>query len=415
MKAAILTNEFPPNIYGGAGTHVDFLTRELIKHIPVDVFCFGNQDYRDQNGKFPLTVKGFDCKDKLYGAHGKLEKVFSTLENDLKFAAALQDCDIVHCHTWYSHWAGLLCKILYKLPLILTTHSLEPHRPWKFEQLGTGYDLSTWIENTAYVNADGVIAVSADMEKDVIQMYNVDPARIRVIHNGIDLNFYQRIYKQDVLREYGIDPDKPFVLFVGRITRQKGIFHLIKTIPYIDESAQIVLCAGAPDTPEIKEEVQYEISRMQQSRKNVIWISQMLDHHILRVLYSHAAVFVCPSLYEPFGIINLEAMACHTPVVGTYVGGIPEIIKDGETGFLVSFAAESKINFEPKYPEIFQRDMAEKINLLIRNPQLRKHMGEAARKRVEAEFSWEKIALKTIEFYQFVISRKKEREKQSNE
>ncbi len=411
MKAAIFTNEFPPHIYGGAGTHVDFLTRELRKHIPVDVLCFGDQDFKDENGKYPLNVKGFNCNDPLYSAHQKLGKVFDSLDNNLKFAASVHDCSIVHCHTWYTHWAGLLAKILYKVPLILTTHSLEPHRPWKVEQLGTGYDLSSWIENTAYVNADGVIAVSADMEKDVIQMYNVDPARIRVIHNGIDLNFYQRIYNEDILRNYGIDPEKPFVLFVGRITRQKGISHLIKTIPLIDESTQVVLCAGAPDTLQIKEEVQNEIRRVQQSRKGVVWISEMLDHHLLRVLYSHAAVFVCPSLYEPFGIINLEAMACHTPVVGTYVGGIPEIIRDGETGFLVSFAAESKINFEPKYPDIFQRDMAEKINILIRNPHLREQMGEAARKRVETEFSWEKIALKTIDFYQDVISWKnKERE-----
>ncbi|NLG17656.1 MAG: glycogen synthase [Fibrobacter sp.] len=412
MKAAIFTNEFPPHIYGGAGTHVDFLTRELRKHIPVDVLCFGDQDFKDESGKYPLNVKGFNCKNPLYSAHQKLGKVFYSLDNNLKFAASVQDCSIVHCHTWYTHWAGLLAKILYKVPLILTTHSLEPHRPWKVEQLGTGYDLSSWIENTAYVNADGVIAVSADMEKDVIQMYNVDPARIRVIHNGIDLNFYQRIYNEDILRSYDIDPEKPFVLFVGRITRQKGISHLIKTIPLIDESTQVVLCAGAPDTPQIKEEVQNEISRVQQSRKGVVWISEMLDHHLLRVLYSHAAVFVCPSLYEPFGIINLEAMACHTPVVGTYVGGIPEIIRDGETGFLVSFAAESKINFEPKYPDVFQRDMAEKINILIRNPQLREQMGEAARKRVATEFSWEKIALKTMDFYEDVISWKnKERER----
>ena len=267
--------------------------------------------------------------------------------------------------------------------------------------------MSSWIESLAYSTADGVIAVSADMEKDVIQMYNVDPAKIKVIHNGIDLNLYNRVLDKNVLARYGINDNKPFVLFVGRITRQKGISHLIKAIPFIDEGAQIVLCAGAPDTPEIKVEVQNEISKLQQSRKGVIWISQMLDQKNLKVLYSHAEVFVCPSLYEPFGIINLEAMACSTPVVGTYVGGIPEIINEGETGFLVSFASESKINFEPKYPEKFHRDMAEKINLILRNPKLRQQMGDAARKRVQSEFSWEKIALKTIDFYNEVISWKK--------
>lgn len=402
MNVALLSNEFPPNIYGGAGVHVDFLTRELRKHTQVQVFCFGDQDVSEDN----LTVKG--VKPLLPPSpNEKLQKVFGTLDNNLQMTQSLQSADVVHCHTWYSHFAGIMAKIALNIPLFLTTHSLEPHRPWKVEQLGRGYDMSSWIEKTAYQEADGIIAVSEKMRQDVIDAYQVDAEKVKVIYNGIDLDFYQAEYSNEVLEKQGIDPNKEFVLFVGRITRQKGIAHLVQAIPLINPDAQIVLCAGAPDTKELEEEISKEIAELQAKREGIIWIREMLDHSILRVLYSHAAVFSCPSVYEPFGIINLEAMACETPVVGSEVGGIPEIIIDGITGLLVPLVPESSTNFEPKYPKGFQQSMANKINQLLDNKELRTSMGKASRQRVEEVFSWKIIAEQTLAFYAEVIENRK--------
>jgi glycogen synthase len=384
MKAAILTNEYPPNVYGGAGIHVDFLTRELRNLCEVSVHCFAD---------FP--ARPFACAED-----PKFKKILDPLDINLQWIPAMNGIDVVHCHTWYSHFAGVLASRLCQVPLVLTTHSLEPHRPWKSEQLGSGgYAMSCWIERAAYQSADGIIAVSKKMKQNAIDLYGVDENKVRVIYNGIDPDFYQPIFDESVLQKYGISPAKPFALFVGRITRQKGISELIQAVSQINKDSQIVLCAGAPDTPEIAEECKNLISKAKESRDGVIWIQEMVPHADLRIIYSHASVFVTPSLYEPFGIINLEAMACATPVVGSAVGGIPEIVVEGETGFLVNLESRSESDFSPKNPEKFRNDLANKINLLLEKPDLAKKMGEASRKRAESVFSWKSIAEQTVNFY----------------
>jgi glycogen synthase len=313
----------------------------------------------------------------------------------------LPQVDIVHCHTWYSHLGGLLTKYLQGIPLVLTTHSLEPHRPWKVEQLGTAYDASSWVERTAYKNADGVVAVSEAMKQDVHELYGVPDDRIRVIHNGIDLHQYRPTPNPEVLRSYGIDPNLPYVLFVGRITRQKGIIHLVNAIKYIHAGAQIVLCAGAPDTPEIGHEMTDAVDRARHdSPHRIVWIHEMLAKDKVIALYTHAAIFVCPSVYEPFGIINLEAMACETPVVASRVGGIPEVVDDGETGLLVPIAPIGGGEVEPRDPNRFSRDLADAINVLLDDPARRAAMAANARARVEQQFSWTSIARQTLEFYE---------------
>ncbi len=390
MKAAILTNEFPPNIYGGAGIHVDFLTRELKNLCDISVHCFADAPSR------PFA----EPEDS------KFKKILEPLDVNLQWIPAMRGIDIVHCHTWYSHFAGVLASRLYQVPLVLTTHSLEPHRPWKAEQLGKGgYAMSCWIERNAYQNADGIIAVSEKMKRNVVSLYGVDENKVRVIYNGIDPEFYCPTFDEAVLQKYGIDPQTPFVLFVGRITRQKGISQLIQATAQINENAQIVLCAGAPDTPEIAEECKNLIANAKEKRSGIIWIQEMLPHTELRVLYSHAAVFATPSLYEPFGIINLEAMACGTPVVGSNVGGIPEIIVEGETGFLIPLDHKSETDFSPQNPEKFQSCLAEKLNLLLTNSELSKKMGEASRKRAQSVFSWKSIAKQTVDFFTFLLDK----------
>ena len=390
MRAAILTNEYPPNIYGGAGIHVEYLTKELKNLCEISVHCFADAHVR-RFGEF---------EDQ------KFKKILAPLDINLQWISTMRDIDIVHCHTWYSHFAGVLASRLYQVPLVLTTHSLEPHRPWKSEQLGKGgYAMSCWIEENAYKSADGVIAVSKDMKQDVIELYGVDENKVRVIYNGIDPDFYHPIYDESILKKHGINPQKPFVLFVGRITRQKGISQLIQAIPQIDKNAQIVLCAGAPDTPELAEECKNLIAKASEERDGIIWIQEMMHHKELRIIYSHATVFATPSLYEPFGIINLEAMACGTPVVGSAVGGIPEIIVEGETGFLIELEHKSPTDFSPKNPEEFQSNFAEKLNVLLTNPSLAKKMGEDARKRAEFVFSWKSIAKQTMDFYSFLCKK----------
>lgn len=397
MNIAILTNEYPPYIYGGAGIHVKFLTRELSKLCHVDVRSFGDQNTRENN----LRVIGM--KPREMPATDQIKKIFNPLDINLQMAASLEGVELVHCHTWYSHWAGILASTMLDIPLVLSTHSLEPHRPWKVEQLGTGYHMSSWVERKAYEAADGIIAVSEGMKKDVVDLYGVDPSKVEVIYNGIDPEFYQPTFDPAILKKHGIREDKPFVLFVGRITRQKGITQLLEAIPLLDKDLQVVLCAGAPDTKEIEKEMADKTHELQKSREGVIWISEMLAHEELRVLYSHAEQFVCPSLYEPFGIINLEAMSCGTPVVGSAVGGIPEIIVDGKTGYLVPLEARSGKDFEPLEPKVYQETLARTINHLHSRPDLLPAMGEAARKRVEEKFTWEGIATQTHDFYQRVI------------
>lgn len=311
MRIAILTNEYPPYIYGGAGVHVEYLTRELTRveggiHT-VEVLCFGDQSLRDGN----LTVTGLHPEFKPPAQDPRHAKFLDTMLRDLVMAGSLADVDVVHCHTWYTHLAGCLVRQLTGARLVLTTHSLEPHRPWKVEQLGTAYNASSWVEKTAYENADGVVAVSEAMRHDVHNLYGVPFEKIRVIHNGIDLGQYKPTPDPAVLRRYGIDPDMPYVLFVGRITRQKGIIHLVRAIKYFRPGVQVVLCAGAPDTEEIGREMEERVAEARRdSADPIIWIAQIVPKDDIIPLYTHATLFVCPSVYEPFGIINLEAMAC---------------------------------------------------------------------------------------------------------
>jgi alpha-maltose-1-phosphate synthase len=405
MRIGILTNEYPPNVYGGAGVHVEYLTRELAaldegRHL-VRVLAFGQQAERSPT----LVVDGVQPPVRIAAQDPRHGKLFDTLAQNLVMSGMATDLDIVHCHTWYSHFAGCLVKHLQDVPLVLTTHSLEPHRPWKVEQLGTAYHASSWIERTAYQNADGVVAVSVAMKNDVQSIYHVDPDRVRVIHNGIDLQQYRPRPDPSVLSQYGIRADAPFVLFVGRITRQKGIIHLVNAIRHIRTGAQIVLCAGAPDTPEIAVEMTEAVERARaRSPHDIIWIQEMLPKDKVIALYTHAAIFVCPSVYEPFGIINLEAMACETPVVASSVGGIPEVVEHGETGLLVAPEAISATAVEPRNPEQFSRDLATAVNVLLDDPDLRASMAEQARLRVERKFSWTSIARQTLEFYQELIA-----------
>ncbi|HUE89098.1 MAG TPA: glycogen synthase [Vicinamibacterales bacterium] len=404
MKIAVLTNEYPPHVYGGAGVHVEYLTRELARlddgaHT-VKVLCFGNQ----QEPRGSLHVQGIRPPVELPAQDPRHAKLFSTLLQDLVMAGTLADVEIVHCHTWYTHLAGCIGKHLQAVPLVLTTHSLEPHRPWKVEQLGTAYHVSSWVERVAYESADGVIAVSESMKRDVHEAYGVPFDRIGVIHNGIDLNQYRPTPDPAVLRALDIDPDIPYVLFVGRITRQKGIVHLVNAIRHFKDGVQVVLCAGAPDTPEIGQEMKEAVDRARaESSHSIVWIREMLPKGTIITLYTHAAIFVCPSVYEPFGIINLEAMACETPVVASAVGGIPEVVDHGTTGLLVAPEVSVPTEVEPQHPEQFSKDLATAVNCLLADPDLRLTMARAARARVEQQFSWASIARRTLGFYAGVI------------
>ena len=385
MNITILTNEYPPNIYGGAGVHVKYLVRELARYNPVQVYAFGEQEQATDS----LRVQGVSDIGAPEGTDPRFNKFFGTLQRNLAMAAAAETTDIVHCHTWYSHWAGCLVKQLTGAKLLLTTHSLEPHRPWKVEQLGRAYHASSWIEKTAYQAADAVIAVSPQMKEDVVSLYGIDPDIVHVIPNGIDLNEYRPKYDDAVLHKYGVDPDLPYALFVGRVTRQKGIIHLLHAIAHLRAGTQVVLAAGAPDTPEIEAEMIQKVTELKNTGShNVIWIREMMPHPELVVLYSHAQVFVCPSVYEPFGIINLEAMACETAVVASDVGGIPMVVIEGETGYLVELEGEG-----------FARRLAIKIDLLMQDVDRSRTMGRRGRERVEANFSWRAVAKRTTELY----------------
>ena len=396
MKTLFFTREFPPYVYGGAGVHVEYLAEELSKLMKVEIRSFGDQNTSEGN----LTVKGFPYENPLFDStDSKLKAVFQTLNTGLLMNTDFIDADIVHCHTWYAHFAGIVAKLCYGIPLVITTHSLEPLRPWKREQLGRGYDASTWIEKTAIEMADALIAVSEETKEDVLKYFNVDEKKVKVIYNGINLQQYTTTSESETLDEYHIDKTKPYVLFVGRITRQKGIIHLVNAIKYIDENTQIVLCAGAPDTKEIGLEMELAVNEIKKTRKNVIWIDKMLEKKQVIQLYSHAAVFCCPSIYEPFGIINIEAMACNTAVVASAVGGIKEVVVNGETGILVPVEQQTEAPFEPVNPDKFARDLAEGINKVINNPTLRNSMAQKGRKRVEEYFDWISIAKQTEELY----------------
>jgi starch synthase len=400
VKILFLTNEYPPHIYGGAGVHVGYLSRELAKTIDVEVRCFGDQSFKDGR----LKVTGFELDTSSFTCPEPLKSAFGAVRRCVDFNTTNIDADLVHCHTWYSHFGGILAKSNYGIPLVITTHSLEPLRPWKREQLAGGYDFSLWVEKTALEVADAVIAVSNETKHDIERLFEVDPNRVHVIHNGIDLDEYHKVDSTDALKRNGIDPGQPYLLFVGRITRQKGIIHLVRAIQFMDPDFQIVLCAGAPDTPDIGEEMNEAVAVAQKKRKNIFWIEEMLDRKAVIELYSHAAVFCCPSIYEPFGIINLEAMACETAVVASAVGGIKEVVVDGETGFLVPVDFREG-TFKLTNPEKFSRDLATRINQLMKDRALRDKFGKAGRKRAEEMFSWTKIADKTKALYQEILTR----------
>ncbi len=401
MKALFLTNEYPPHIYGGAGVHVDYLSRELAKLMEVEVRCFGDQESLGTNPE----VRGFELSTDDYTCPKPLRSVFGAVQRCLDFNTENIAADLVHCHTWYSHFGGILAKLNYGIPLVVTVHSLEPLRPWKREQLGGGYDFTVWLEKTALEMADAVIAVSNGTKADLERLFEIKPERLHVIYNGIDLDEYRPTKKTDALVRYGIDPKRPYLLFVGRITRQKGIIYLARAIPYMDADFQIILCAGAPDTPEIAAEMKAMVSDAQGKRSDVIWIEEMVDKETVHQLYAGAAVFCCPSIYEPFGIINLEAMACETAVVASAVGGIKEVVVDGETGFLVPVEQMKESPFEPTNPEKFERDLAARINELMANPALQKEFGRAGRKRAEQKFGWAAIARETEALYQTLITK----------
>jgi glycogen synthase len=395
FRALILTNEFPPSVYGGAGVHVGELARELRRRIGLEIRTFGEHDEQEPD----YRVRGFAPAHDLQTADARMRGAWAALSRSVGMAAEPVGADVVHCHTWYVHLGGLLVRHAYGIPLLVTVHSLEPLRPWKREQLGGGYDLSTWVERTALESAEAVIAVSQGTRDDVLRLYDVPSERVHVIHNGIDADFYAPDPSTDALERYGVDPATPYVLFVGRITRQKGIVHLVRALRHLDPEIGVVLCAGQPDTPAIAAEMEAGVAEARRHRSGLVWIPEMVSRLDVRQLYSHAALFVCPSVYEPFGIINLEAMACQTPVVASAVGGIPEVVVDGETGVLVPLELAEDDPMSPADPERYARDLAEAVNGLMVDGERRARMGEAGRRRAVAEFSWSAIADQTVALY----------------
>lgn len=380
MRVGLLSREYPPDVYGGAGVHVEFLARELRPLTDLDVHCWGEGAAGGVVRHRPWPT--------LDGANDALR----TFSVDLAIAAALEGRELVHSHTWYANLAGHMAKLLYGIPHVMTAHSLEPLRPWKAEQLGGGYALSSWAERSAIEAADAVIAVSTAMREDILGCYpSLDPAKVRVVHNGIDTSLYAPDHGTDVIDRIGLDLDRPYVLFVGRITRQKGVPHLLRAVRDIDPAAQVVLCAGAPDTPEIDQEFRDLFQELSGVREGVHWIPQMLPRPDVIQLLTHAAVFVCPSVYEPLGIVNLEAMACGTAVVASRVGGIPEVVADGETGLLVSVEDD------------FEAQLARALDSLLADPQASRRMGEAGRERAVREFGWDAVARRTVQLYEEIL------------
>lgn len=386
-------------MYGGAGVHVEHLARALAGHADVAVHCFGGP--RDD----PLVAAAHRPWEILAGGAPHLGAL-RTFSVDLSMAAAVEGADLVHTHTWYANLAGHLAGLTYGVPHVMTSHSLEPLRPWKAEQLGGGYQLSLWAERTAAEAADAIIAVSRGMKADIVRSYPaVDADRVHVIHNGVDTDAYRPDPATDALERLGIDPALPTTVFVGRITRQKGLPHLLDAAERLTAGTQLVLCAGAPDTPEIEREVASHVAALQEAgRLRVVWIPAMLPREEIVQVLTHATVFVCPSIYEPFGLVNVEAMACGTPVVASAVGGIPEIVVEGETGHLVPFAPGDDAFGSPAEPGGFAADLADRINALLADPAAAAAMGSAARARVEAEFAWPAIARQTVALYERVLA-----------
>ncbi len=400
MRVGLMTREYPPQVYGGAGVHVEYLSRELARLIEVEVHCWGNQ--RADAGT--LHVRGDEPPATVTaGCDAKFKTAVDALALNLAQMKELGRIDIVHTHTWYAAMAGFLAKKLYGIPFVLTTHSLEPLRAWKAEQLGSGYAMSAWMERTAVLDADAIIAVSHGTKADILRAYpEVDAARVHVIYNGIDLAEYRKTAATDALVKYGVDASAPYVLFVGRITRQKGVVHLVDAVKYLPQGIQVVLCAGAPDTPEIAAEMRAGVEAARAAGGNIVWIEKMVTKAEAIELYSNCRVFCCPSVYEPFGIINLEAMACGAPVVASAVGGILEVVVEGATGLLVPFEADATTGF-PVDGDRFARNLAGRIAELIGSPELCRKFGEAGRQRVEETFAWEAIAAQTVELYRELL------------
>jgi len=384
MRAAILTREFPPDVYGGAGVHVDFLVRELRGLIDVDVHCMG----APRDG----ATAHSENDPRLLEANAALR----VLSADLAMTAGVSAADLVHSHTWYANMAGHWSKLLYGVPHVITAHSLEPQRPWKAEQLGGGYLLSSWAEQTAYESADAIVAVSEGMRRDVLSSYPaLDPAKVHVIYNGIDTDFYRPDPDVDVLERIGVDPDRPYVAFVGRITRQKGVPHLLRAGLQFAPELQIVLLAGAADTPDLKAETDAAIADLRSSRDGVFVVSKMLAREEVRQVLSHALAFLCPSIYEPLGIVNLEAMACETAVVASRVGGIPEVVVDGTTGLLVDYDSSD--------PAGFEREFTAAVNRLASDTAMATAFGKAGRDRAVHSFAWDEIGQQTVHLYESLL------------
>jgi starch synthase len=391
MRVALLTREYPPEVYGGAGVHVEYLARELDRQVELSVHCWGAD--RDDP-----AVHAYRPWDALAGDSPHLAAL-QAMSIDLLMAAGVQGAEVVHSHTWYAQFGGHLAKLTYGIPHVATVHSLEPLRPWKAEQLGGGYALSSFCERVSLEAADAVIAVSKGSKGDILACYPaIDPARVHVVYNGIDTAEYKPDRGTDVLERFGVDPSRPSVVFVGRITRQKGVPHLVRAARDFDPAAQLVLCAGAPDTPEIGAEVAAGVEHLQAHRDGVIWIDQMLPKTDVIQLLSHATVFACPSIYEPLGIVNLEAMACEAAVVASATGGIVEVVDDGVTGLLVPLE-QAPGSIDPIDPDGFARVFADRVNRLIADPELAMRMGQAGRTRVTEHFAWPAIATQTLSVY----------------
>ena len=407
MRVDLLTKEYPPFIYGGAGVHVNELAKVLRPLADVRVHAFGGPREPGTEGADD-GVTGYPEIAELDGANAALR----TFGVDLEMAQGTEGTDLVHSHTWYANLAGHLAGLLHGVPHVISAHSLEPLRPWKAEQLGGGYALSSWAEKTAYEAASGIIAVSNGMREDILRCYpTVDPERVKVVHNGIDLEAWKHPQGEDAdvaaaatLKRLGIDPDRPTVVFVGRITRQKGLPHLLRACEQLPADVQVILCAGAPDTPEIKAEVEGLVARLREKRTGVVWIEEMLPRPELIAVLAASDVFVCPSVYEPLGIVNLEAMAVGLPVVGSATGGIPDVIVDGETGLLVPIEQVQDGTGTPIDPARFEADLAERLTTLVTDSEAAKVMGEAARRRVEEHFAWEAIAKRTMDVYNLVLA-----------
>ena len=407
MRVDLLTKEYPPFIYGGAGVHVNELAKVLRPLADVRVHAFGGPREPGTEGADD-GVTGYPEIAELDGANAALR----TFGVDLEMAQGTEGTDLVHSHTWYANLAGHLAGLLHGVPHVISAHSLEPLRPWKAEQLGGGYALSSWAEKTAYEAASGIIAVSNGMREDILRCYPaVDPERVKVVHNGIDLEAWKHPQGQEAdaqaaatLKRLGIDPDRPTIVFVGRITRQKGLPHLLRACEQLPADVQVILCAGAPDTPEIKAEVEGLVARLREKRTGVVWIEEMLPRPELIAVLAASDVFVCPSVYEPLGIVNLEAMAVGLPVVGSATGGIPDVIVDGETGLLVPIEQVQDGTGTPIDPARFEADLAERLTTLVTDTEAARNMGQAARRRVEEHFAWEAIAQRTMDVYNWVLA-----------